>query len=100
MSPQYSHKSWRHDPHGGVGSSVSATTAIAREDVAPLRQRLVERHALRAHRQAVGRVLDVAAGDDLARVAVSSAAPTLNPEKRARACSRASTAAATSAASS
>ena len=33
-------------------------------------------------------------------VAVSSAAPTLNPEKRARACARASTAAATSAASS
>ena len=28
MSPQYSQSNWRQGPHGGVGASVSATTAM------------------------------------------------------------------------
>ena len=35
------------------------------EDVTVFGERFVQRHPLRAHRQAVGRVLDVAAGNDL-----------------------------------
>ena len=35
MSPQYSHSSCRHGPHGGVGASVSATTAMRVKTVCP-----------------------------------------------------------------
>src|SRR5258708_7501492 len=34
-SPQNSHRIWRHDPHGGVGVSVSATTATASNPRSP-----------------------------------------------------------------
>ena len=87
MSPQYSQSSWRHGPHGGVGASVSATTAMRVKTALAVRERLEERDALGAQRQAVGRVLDVAAGDDPRRRSVSSAAPTLKFEYRA--CARA-----------
>ncbi len=66
MSPQYSQRSWRHGPHGGVGLSVSATTAMRVKTRVPFGQRLDQRDALGAQRQPVGRVLDVAAGDDVA----------------------------------
>ena len=49
MSPQYSHNSWRHAPQGGVGRSVSATTAIRRNDVRPSESALTQRHPLGAH---------------------------------------------------
>ena len=65
----------------------------AGEDRVTFGERLDQRDALGAERQAVGRVLDVAAGDDVPS-AVSSAAPTLKCEYRACANCRAVMAAA------
>ena len=66
MSPQYSHRSCRHGPQGGVGFSVSATTTMRVKTAWPSGERLDERDAFGAERQAVGRILDVAAGHDVA----------------------------------
>ncbi len=66
MSPQNSQRIWRQAPHGGVGESVSATTTMRRELAMPFGDRLEDGDAFGADRQAVGGVLDVAAGDDLA----------------------------------
>ena len=59
---------------GGVGDDGDP-----REDRMPVRERLHERDTLGAEREAVGRVLDVAAADDRPS-AVSSAAPTMKCE--------------------
>ena len=66
------------------------------EDVAPIRQRLVEGHALGAHRQAVGRVLDVAPVTTALRRLERGPDPEAREARRVHAL--ASTAAATSAA--
>ena len=66
MSPQYSHRSCRQGPQGGVGFSVSATTTMRVKTRVAVGERLDERDAFGAERQAVGRVLDVAARDDVA----------------------------------
>ena len=66
-SPQYSQRICRQGPQGGVSRFESATTAIDVEVVEALGDRLEDGHPLGAHREAVGRVLDVAAGHDLAR---------------------------------
>ena len=79
MSPQNSQRICRHGPQGGVGERVSATTAMRVNARMPIRHRLEHRRALGAEGEAVGRVLDVAPGMMLPS-AVSSAAPTLNPE--------------------
>ena len=73
-SPQNSQMICRQAPHGGVGAAVSATTAMRRNERLPFRQRLEDRDAFGAHRQAVGRVLDVAAGDDLAALGLERGA--------------------------
>ena len=48
MSPQNSQMIWRQAPHGGVGASVSATTAMRRKRSLPFGQRLEHRDALGA----------------------------------------------------
>ncbi len=88
MSPQNSQMIWRQAPQGGVGDAVSATTAIRVNDRLPFRERLEDRDALRAHRQAVGGVFDVAAGDDLAGVGLERGADLEAGEIRDRVLAR------------
>ena len=61
-SPQNSHRIWRHDPHGGVSASVSATTATASNPRSPSEIALKIGDPLGAQRQAVRGIFHVAAG--------------------------------------
>jgi len=92
-SPQNSHKICRHDPHGGVSTSVSATTATASNPRSP--SEIALKTATRsAHRVkpyvAFSTLQPVKICPDLAR----TAAPTRKLEYGACACSRAVRAAA------
>ena len=75
MSPQNSHRICRHGPQGAVSRLPSATTAIASKRSEPFRDRLEDRHPLGAQGEPVGRVLDVAAGHDLARSSCAGRRP-------------------------
>src|SRR3954469_22984585 len=92
-SPANSQRIWRQAPHGGVGSSVSATTETRRNFVCP------SESALNIATRSAQMVRPYVAFSMLQPVmiipsAVSSAAPTLNPENRACAFRRAFRAAA------
>ena len=88
MSPANSHNIWRHAPHGDVGCDVSATTTMRVNERYPSDTRLENRDALGAHRQAVGGVLDVAAGDDSAIGRFQRGADLELRERRQRAIAR------------
>src|SRR2546423_13310950 len=88
MSPQYSHMSCRHGPHGVEGSSDCVTTAMARNFRSPAAS--AESSATRSA-QTVNPYVQFSTLQPRKTLpsAVSSAAPTLNLEKGATALSRA-----------
>ncbi len=89
MSPANSQRIWRQGPHGGVGELRVSDDDDATELAVAFGQRLEDGHTLGADGQAVGGVLDVAAGDDLAVGGFESRAD-LEPRvvgERALACS-------------
>ena len=59
-----SRRTWRHAPHGGVGSAARVTITIRAPGCTAARQRAEERDPLGAEAQPQRGVLDVAAGDD------------------------------------
>ena len=88
MLPANSHNIWRHAPHGDVGCDGVGDDDDARERPVAFGHRLENRDALGAHRQAVGGVLDVAAGDDSAVGRFQRGADLELRERRQRAIAR------------
>ena len=67
MSPQNSQRICRQAPQGAAGRGESATTAMASNSRSPSETALKTATRSAQMREPVGGVLDVAAGDDLAR---------------------------------
>ena len=83
--PPFSSSSCRHRPHGASGAPSAATTLTATSGPRRCRAQGADQPALGAQGQAVGRVLDVAAGDDGAIVAEPGRADTQPRIRRVRA---------------